>query len=452
MDKLVPQLVLASAAALFQLPVAQALDSNTEKTVRAATFEFVARGPTADSESLVGTAFATGPNEFVTAAHLLTASIGSRFGHPEVMDSHHVTYRIKDILRFSEQQDYASFSLENPPAVQPLPILQSDPPASDLYFAGWQAHRKIVIERGTLSGMTRDEESREFDWLRFSGPVWSSVGGGPLLDQSGRVVGIVQARAKDAGANYAVPIGLLPAGAPAAARIHSTEILRALMPAVWSVEPLKAEIPLPMSFDEFAHELQQLRLAYFDRMIAPLLESTRGNFVLIGAGAQDVCNLLNGDTCQCKGRAGVSGRVVLDNPHTDEAMLRVGRGEDISMTVAGVAVVRSREAPRNSALRSASTGGDQVYTDFHDRTWYMRTGPLGYHDQVTVSLARRLPDGGYVVLKRTVPTALSYAAALQVKFVANLVYYGCDELPAEGYAQVADGSVPQAQCSSDSTS
>jgi serine protease Do len=449
MDRLVPTLVLASTVALFQLPVSQALDSRTEKSVRAATFELLARGPTAEAESLVGTAFAIGPNEFATAAHLLDASIGSSFGHPEVMDSHHASYRIKDILQFSEQQDYAVFSLENPPAVQPLPILHVDPAASDLYFAGWQAQRKVVIGRGAFSGMTRDEESREFDWLRFSGPVWSSAGGGPLLDQSGHVVGIIQARAKDAGANYAVPIGLLPVGAPGVARIHATEMLRALMPAVWSVEPLKAEIPLPMSFDEFANELQQLRLEYIDRMISPLVESTHGNFVLIGAGAEDVCNLLNGSACQCKGRAGVSGRLVLDdNSHTDEAVLHVGRGDDISMTVAGVAMVRSRGAPHNVGRQAIPTGRYQFYTDFHDRTWSMQTWSLGHHDQAMVSLSRTLPDGGHVVLTRTVPTALTYAAVLQVKFVANLVYYGCDELPIQGIAQVAENSAQQAQWSS----
>ena len=78
----------------------------------------------------------------------------------------------------------------------------------------------------------------------------------------------------------------------------------------------------------------------------------------------------------------------------------------------------------------------EPYTDFHDRTWYMRTSPLEHQDRVVISLARKLPDG-YVTLTRTAPTAVSTAAAMQVKFVANLIYYGCDELPAEGIAQVA---------------
>jgi hypothetical protein len=43
-----------------------------------------------------------------------------------------------------------------------------------------------------------------------------------------------------------------------------------------------------------------------------------------------------------------------------------------------------------------------------------------------------------VILTRAVPAALSYAAELQLKFVANLVYYACEELPTEGIVVVAD--------------
>jgi hypothetical protein len=41
-------------------------------------------------------------------------------------------------------------------------------------------------------------------------------------------------------------------------------------------------------------------------------------------------------------------------------------------------------------------------------------------------------------LRLDVPTALNYAAALQLKFVANLVYCACEQLPGEGVALVAD--------------
>ena len=469
MDRLV-LLLLTSVLATFRPPIAQALDSHVERLVRDATFQFVAPGNGAGSESLAGTAFAIGPNRFVTAAHLLDAAVGSHFGHPVLMDSHQVVYTITDILQFAEQQDYAVFSVEHPPALTPLPILSNGQTPHDLYLAGWHSGANIVVEHATLSGTSLDEESKEFDWIRFSGPVWNSAGGGPLMDNSGHVVGIVQASARDASANYAVPIRLLPTGTPEKAHIHSTELLRSLMPAVSSVEPLKGEIPLPMSFEQFSHELQQLRVAYFDRTIAPLLEATRGNFVLTGVGAAEVCNLLNGQACRCKGRTGMSGSLVLDNPRSSELLRRISRGEEVSQTIAGVVLVRTADSSIQHQMRGhdlssdpflhlslalkgqarpdqrlevapklafRTTTGEEVYTDFHDRTWYLRTWPLGHRDLVMISLARQLPDG-YVVLTRTVPTALSYAAALQVKFVANLVYYGCEELPGEGVAQVAD--------------
>jgi serine protease Do len=276
----------------------------------------------------------------------------------------------------------------------------------------------------------------------------------------------VQANAKDAGANYAVPIDLLPTGTPATARIHATEMLRSLMPLVSGAEPLKAETPLPVSFDEFSEQLKQLRLEYFDRAIGPLLEATRDNFILTGAGAAETCNFLNGKYCQCKGRAGVKGRLVANNPRVDEQLSQIEKGKDVAAVLAGVTIIRTTEgnaAPthrsdlsRDSLLHLSlalkgrmapsqwssnpvsrrTTDRGEVYSDFHDRTWYLRSWPLEHRDFVMISLARSVPDG-YVVLTRTVPTALGTAALMQVKFVANIIYYGCEELPSKGVAQVA---------------
>jgi hypothetical protein len=132
-----------------------------------------------------------------------------------------VGYQVADILQFSERQDYVVFSLERPPRVKPLPIRQSEQTEPDLDFAGWRSDQRVVIEHGTFSGLTRDEESGQFDWLRFSGLLRGSVGGGPLLDGAGRVIGIIQARARNGDANYAAPIGLLHAGGPERAHIRA---------------------------------------------------------------------------------------------------------------------------------------------------------------------------------------------------------------------------------------
>jgi serine protease Do len=473
MDKAILRTVLPCLLSVLHLSVSQALDSNTKKAVRAATFEFWAPGQRTGAKGLVGTAFAIGPNEFVTAAHLFNTAIGGHFELPVLVDSRRTEYTIADILKFSEREDYVVFSLSRPPRINPFEIRPAQQTTPDLYFAGWHADGTITIEHGTFSGMTRDEQSGQFDWLRFSGPIWGGVGGGPLFDGSGRAVGIVQASARDRGANYALPIGLLADGAPEAASIHAMDMLRSLMPAVSSVEPLKAEIPLPMPLAKFANELQQLRLEYFERVIGPLLDATRRNFVLEGAGAAEVCNLLNGSNCQCKARAGVSGTLLLDQSPPSDLIRKVESSEDAVEQIAGTVVARIRDgstgaarerdvtndprhhlelvlrkqlsahlplpvSPKSSSLAGADQ--DAVYVDFHERAWHLRSWPLLDQDLEVVSLARKVPDGN-VILTRIVPASLSYAAQLQLKFLANVIYFECDELAGEGEARMASAAV-----------
>jgi hypothetical protein len=59
-------------------------------------------------------------------------------------------------------------------------------------------------------------------------------------------------------------------------------------------------------------------------------------------------------------------------------------------------------------------------------------------DLEVLSMERELDDG-HIVLTRMVPTALDYAAELQLEFISNLVYYQCEELPGsgEGVARLA---------------
>src|SRR5579859_1770030 len=115
MDKAISRLVCAGALWALLAPTAWTLDAATERTVRSATFEFFAAGVTPGSKGLVATAFAIGPNEFVTAAHLFGVVIGGRFARPVLLDSNNTSYPIADILKFSQKYDYVIFSLERPP-------------------------------------------------------------------------------------------------------------------------------------------------------------------------------------------------------------------------------------------------------------------------------------------------------------------------------------------------
>jgi hypothetical protein len=452
----------ALAAALLPLSTAFARspDPPNMKAIEAATFEVLAPVAGVGSNGVVGTAFAIGPNQFVTAAHTLDQIIGSRFARPVLMDSKRVGYQIADILHYSQQQDYVVFSLVSPPSVTPLGLRRDDGKEGAVYFAGRRSGGGIVITRGTFVGRTRETESGQFDWLRFKSRIWAGVSGGPLFDESGEVIGIVRARARDGDANYAVPIALLPSGSPDRAQLHSLELLKPLGPSVLSDKPFDGEIPLPMPYDAFARELVRLRAQYFDRTVGVSLEAIRGGFVIAGRGADSVCDLINGERCQCKAQRDVKGVLLMDEPDADARARHANTGAGVTQVVAGVVVVREGgrhastkvgfskdalahlkvalkgEAALASELPASARHADievadvdEDYEDFHGRTWQVRAWPLANEDLKIVSLGRDLPDGR-VALVQIVPTAAAYGALLQLKFVGNLNYYGCaDTLP-----------------------
>ena len=417
-----------------------ALSFGTDNAVRAATFEFYAPGAVNGAKGLVGTAFAIGPNRFVTTAHLLDTAVGSRFGHPVLVDSRRVEYPIAEVLQYSEARDYVIFSLKHPPRVTPLQVSSEASAPGQIYFTGWRVNGAITTERGAYSELTSD-------WLRFSGPVWGSAGGGPVIDESGRVIGIIQGVSLHGEPNYAVPIDALSNESANTAQLHGMELLRHLMPTVSAVEPLEAAIPLPLSWDDFSRTVSQLRHDYYDRMVGPLLASTQKRFVLTGETAADTCSFLNGGNCQCKPRADATGELVMSEPP---------RSGD-SQIIAGVGVVRVGDPVSNAsqhleaALRAPTRPGtasvsssevihqqDGEYVDFHGRQWHTRKWTLLNQDLEVLSMERELDDG-HIVLTRMVPTALDYAAELQLEFISNLVYYQCEELSGsgEGVARLA---------------
>ena len=105
MDKAMLQAIGFCLLWISHISSSSALGFGIEAAIRAATFEFAAPGLAPGSKALVGTAFSIGPNEFVTAAHLLDQAIGSHFGQPVLLDSRGSVYRIADFLHYSDQQD-----------------------------------------------------------------------------------------------------------------------------------------------------------------------------------------------------------------------------------------------------------------------------------------------------------------------------------------------------------
>ena len=439
-----------------------AIDSGAKKSAQTATFEFLAPGNSMDPDSLTGTAFAIGFNEYVTTAHLIGSVIGSHYQRPRLVNANREEFPIADLLQYSERRNYAVFSVKNPPSSPTLSLQTNAHMANDWYFAGWNATKGVVIRPATPVIQVVGESAADIGWLQLSDPVWSEAEGGPLFDASGHVVGVLSTSRATRRTNLASVVDARLSGARGSAVIQLPEEREWIMPTVWSFESPEAEISLPTPFDQFAAELQTLRDAYFDRVITPLLDATRNNFVLVGPAAPSICALLNGHYCQCKPQSSATGFVATDKSVTNEILHHILKGEDSSrtITIAGVVLLHTRKhssatlqensAPDNAYFdrssvqnRQASlhTGtpkmlGQKAYIDFQGRTWTVEAGPSGHHDISLITMGRELSDG-YMTLTRQFPTSLRRAAELQVQFVANLVNYGCGTSLGDPVAQVA---------------
>jgi hypothetical protein len=68
-----------------------------------------------DKFQSIGTAFAIGPNRFVTAAHVIIAGNGSQYGPVALRNAAGTVYRVDKIIKYSSSEDYAVFSVIAPP-------------------------------------------------------------------------------------------------------------------------------------------------------------------------------------------------------------------------------------------------------------------------------------------------------------------------------------------------
>jgi serine protease Do len=114
--------------------VAAELDGRVQGQIRAATFEVVQLKPPDDDVTYerplpmelmpyqqrtdiyrsVGTAFAIGPNRYVTAGHIIALGAGSQFGPPALRDATGKVYPIDQVLEYSDHEDFAVFSRPRP--------------------------------------------------------------------------------------------------------------------------------------------------------------------------------------------------------------------------------------------------------------------------------------------------------------------------------------------------
>ena len=284
---------LALIAGLGAPALAADLGSSIQQNIRAATFEVVQLKPPdgevtydrelpldlipyqerTDKYRSIGTAFAIGPNRYVTAAHVIDLGMGSQFGPPALRDGSGKVYAIEQVVKFSDRRDFVVFTLRDPPKGARFLTPGGKPPLNATVFAvGNALGQGVIIRDGVYTSDTPEELDGRWQWLRFSAAASPGNSGGPLVDDHGKVIGIVLRKSPAENLNIALPISELVNAKEGEGRLGGRFPMR--LPLFDASEKLTIDerFDLPKPLEEFYTTVSGLTLRLLSGAHEKLLE------------------------------------------------------------------------------------------------------------------------------------------------------------------------------------
>jgi serine protease Do len=442
-----------------------------QEAVRAATFEVVLRKADADPLTYekplplelipyairsdrywsIGSAFAIGPNTFVSAGHVLASAVGSQFGVPALRDSAGHVYPVQQVIKFSAPEDFIVFSVAVAPDAVPLATTSDHKLDETVFAAGNALGEGVVIRDGLLTSETPEDQDGRWKWLRFSAAASPGNSGGPLLNDAGKVIGVVSAKSPNENLNYALPISRVLNGSSAQAEFDQRYSIKLPNARAAQVATLKTQFTLPKSFADFAHsyhdvilqstrdQLQRLQIAQADQLFpkgnsAKLLASVYAAPLpaFVQQDKTDAWDIVSPDN-------------VVDQDLPNRGLVSVGSSLGLSvfrlrrpgaasdakfyetpdqfmdLLLKGLKLTR---AIGDQAIRITSLGHAQrqsILTDRFGRRWQVSYWPLGYSDAYLMSYALPVPEG-YVGMLQLVASSMSDVTDEYMKLLANSVY------------------------------
>jgi S1-C subfamily serine protease len=236
----------------------------------------------------IGTAFAIGPNRYVTAGHVLMASYQSLWGPPELRDASGKVYAIDKIEKFALRRDFVVFSLKDPPKITPLPIDTTPALNQVVYSVGNALGTGVVIRNGLYTSNTPEAQDGKWKWIRFSAAASPGNSGGPLLDQSGKVIGVVLMKSPNENLNYALPMSEVLDAPKDLARYdkrmsYQFDAFDSTLSGTY-----KGDFKLPLGTAEFFADFGKAFHPFLDTQLQALLASQSASLFPNGEGAHQI--------------------------------------------------------------------------------------------------------------------------------------------------------------------
>jgi serine protease Do len=414
----------------------------------------------------IGTAFAIGPNRFVSAAHVISAGNGSQYGPLALRDAAGTIYRIDKIIKYSNSEDYAVFSVLAAPAVVPLATRSRPPLNTPVFAVGNALGEGVVVRDGLYTSDTPEERDGRWQWLRFSAAASPGNSGGPLIDRNGAVVGVVLRKSPNENLNFALAIGQVLDGSEESGVLETRSSYRTVVMKTTDTVNMNDKIPLPKPLDEFyastreiavnwaakvhsdfmknhaaemfptGHSEQLLSTVYAEAFPKLISQSDSGTWALFGDAPRKVQLDKNGYLQE--GMANNVFFVRLKAPDdVSEANLVADSKQFMDLLLKGNPVSRpvGTDSVRVTSMGKASE--ESWFTDEYHRKWQVRHWLVPFNDTAIITVALPTPDG-MVMIMSLAPTTLHEMVAKEMEALCSFFYVSYTGTLAQWHAFLAD--------------
>jgi hypothetical protein len=450
---------------------AASLDASVQKRLREGTFEVVLGKPDDDPLSYekplpldllpfgertdkhrsIGTAFAIGHGRFVTAGHVVAAGCGSQNGPLAIRDANENIYLVDQIIKFSQEEDYAVFTVLGEPHVTALET-RARPAVGETVFAVGNAYGEgIVIRDGLYTSDTLEERDGRWKWLRFSAAASPGNSGGPLVDARGRVIGVVLRKSPNENLNVAVAIDQVLKGSEESANFAGRSVYKFPLMMASDAFVTDEKFPLPKAIADFYASALATAQHVATQARARYVEQHGERMFPHGADSQPLLNTLAvtpfpraieehndgkwGLAEPKVARADLEQNGFVENtPFPTGRLLRIRMPDDVSwgdlyadsklymdLALKGVPLQRVVGPDRVRVTSLGRAGIDTTYEDAYGRTWQLRAWPVPYNDSVVISIALPTPQG-YVTLLEQRPSVQREEAFDEMRWMTGFLY------------------------------
>ncbi|MGC1458503.1 MAG: serine protease [Steroidobacteraceae bacterium] len=462
--------IIGLATLLPTLAIAQGLAGEVQQHVRAATFEVVQSKPDEgavtyeralpmelipyqqriDKYRSIGTAFAVGANRFVTAAHVLRIGMGSQFGPPALRDAAGEVYAIDQILKFSQAQDFAEFSLRNPPkSLRPLALGGAIALNDPVFAVGNALGEGIVIRDGVYTSETPEEVEGRWKWVRFSAAASPGNSGGPLVDKDGQVIGVVLRKSASENLNYAAPIKLVEQASDSTGTVEEHGSTRLPIMDVSETIVTNERIALPRPLVDFYTALRKITTDRAIRGDEQLLAHNKDRLFPGSASSQELLHeilrspfprvIREGQdhlwttaapkeiqTAQLdhNGFVQYGGNIFRLRAPDDLKLASLYTDSKLQMDLllkSGFALHRAIGTDSIKVTSLGKASEEFAYSDAYGRVWQVKVWNIPFDDLSVVALSQTTPEGMIATLSGG-PTGLKDVFVHQQEVIANFLW------------------------------